>query len=101
MKMFLCATQGSFEFLVTTDEDRAFQLYAMYLALRKPGSSRAWVRELIPGKVIPPRATPLWNALSGFVEGFLHYHDGDGWVVQPIEQEFDKLFADAIEGEAA
>ena len=101
MKMFLCATQGSFEFLVTTDEDRAFQLYAMYLALRKSGSSKAWVRELIPGKVIPPHATHLWEALSGFVEGFLHYQDGKGWMIQPIEQEFDQLSADAIEGEAA
>ena len=101
MKMFLCATQGRFEFLVTTDEDRAFQLYAMYLALGKQGSTRAWVRELIPGKVIPPHATHLWDALSGFVEGFLHYHDGEGWVVLPIEQEFDQISVDAIEGEAA
>lgn len=101
MKMFFCATQGSFEFLVTTDEDRAFQLFAMYLALGKPGSSTAWVRELEPGKVIPPQASHLWGALSGVVEGFLRFQDGEGWVVQPIEQEFDQLSANAIQGEAA
>lgn len=101
MKIFLCATQGSFEFLVTTDEDRAFQIYATYLALGKPGSTKAWVRELIPGQVIPPHATPLWDTLSGFVEGFLHHQDDEGWVVRPIEQEFDRLSANASEETAA
>ena len=101
MKMFFCATQGSFEFLVTTDEDRAFQLFAMYLALGKPGSSKAWVRELVPGKVIPPNANHLWEALSGPVEGFLRYQDGEGWAVLPIQQEFDQLVEDANVGDAA
>lgn len=101
MKMFFCATLGSFEFLVTTDEDRAFQLFAMYLALGKAGSSRAWVRELVPGKVIPPHATDLWGALSGPVEGFLRYQDGEGWVVQAIQQEFDRLAEHATNGEVA
>jgi len=101
MKLFLCATQGGFEFLVTADEDRAFQLFAMYLAVRKAGPSKAWVRELEPGKVIPPQARYLRESLSGVVEGFLRYQNCEGWVVHPIQQEFDRLAGQANVGGAA
>jgi hypothetical protein len=72
----------------------------MYLALGKAGSSKAWVKELAPGKVIPKNAIHLWKALSGPVEGFLRYEDGDGWLVLPIQEEFDQLSDHADEGGA-
>ncbi|HXH51961.1 MAG TPA: hypothetical protein VNH53_00830 [Sphingomicrobium sp.] len=102
MKLFFCSTDvGCFEFLFTTDEQRATQLLGIYIVLAKINPSKLWFTELTPDTVVTAHREHLREALSWGLEGFASYQDGKGWVIRPVQQEFDKLAEDASEGDAA
>jgi hypothetical protein len=102
MKLFFCSTDvGCFEFLFTPDEQRAIELLGIYIVLAKIYPSMLWFTELTPETVIPSHRDHLREALSWGLEGFASYEDGRGWVIRPVQQEFDQLAEDASEGSAA
>ena len=102
MKLFFCSTDvGCFEFLFTTDEQRAIELLGIYIVLAKINPSKLWFTELSPGTVIPSHRTHLQEALSWGLEGFASYEEGKGWVIRPVQDEFDQLSEDAGVGGAA
>lgn len=102
MKLFFCASDaGCFVFLVTTDEQRASELFSIYIALAKINPSRLWFRELTPNTVIPAHREHLKQVLSWGLEGFASYEGGRGWEIRPVQDEFDQLVEDAGEGDVA
>lgn len=102
MKLFFCSTDvGCFEFLFTTDQQRATELLGIYIVLAKLSPSKLWLTELTPDTVIAPHSEHLREALSWGLEGFASYEDGKGWVIRPVQDEFDQLAADASEGASA
>lgn len=102
MKLFFCSTDvGCFEFLFTTDEQRAVELLGIYIVLAKINPSKLWFTELSPNTVIPSHRTHLQEALSWDLEGFGSYEEGTGWVIRPVQNEFDQLSEDTgVGGEA-
>jgi hypothetical protein len=102
MRLFFCSTDvGCFEFLFTTDEQRATELLGIYIVLAKINPSKLWFTELTPETVVPAHRDDLREALSWRLEGFASYEDGKGWVIRPVQDEFDQLVEDAAEGGAA
>jgi hypothetical protein len=102
MKLFFCSTDvGCFEFLFTTDEQRAVELLGIYIVLAKINPSKLWFTELTPETVIPSHRKQLSEALSWGLEGFASYEDKKGWIIRPVQVEFDQLAEDASEGGAA
>jgi len=102
MRCFFCSTDvGCFEFLSCSDEERAIQLFAVFTVLAKVRPSKLWFTELTPDTVIPSHRDHLREALSWGLEGFASYEDGEGWIIRPVQHEFDQLAADANEGDAA
>jgi hypothetical protein len=102
MKLFFCSTDvGCFEFLFTTDEQRAVELLGIYIVLSKINPSKLWFTELSPDTVIPSHRTHLQEALSWGLEGFASYEEGKGWVICPVQDEFDQLSQDTGVGGAA
>lgn len=101
MKLFFCSTDvGCFEFLFTTDEQRATQLLGIYIVLAKITPSKLWFTELTPETVVPSHCKHLQDALSWGLEGFASYEDGKGWVIRSVQHEFDQL-ADSANKESA
>jgi len=99
MKLFFCSTDvGCFEFLFTTDEQRATQLFAIYVVLAKTQPSKLWFTEISSDTVIPAQREHLREALSRRIEAFASYEDDNGWVMRLVEDKFDDLSADANEG---
>lgn len=102
MKLFFCSTDvGCFEFLFTTDEQRATELFGIYIVLAKLRPSKLWFTELTPDTVIPSHRAHLREALSWGHEGFGSYEDGKGWSLRPVQKEFDALAEDADDGSSA
>lgn len=102
MRLFFCFTDvGCFEFLFTTDDQRATELIGIYIVLAKLNPSKLWFTELSPETVIPSHREHLQEALSWGLEGFASYEEGKGWVIRPVQDEFDHLSTDAGEGAAA
>ena len=102
MKLFFCSTDvGCFEFLFTTNEQRAVELLGIYIVLAKINPSKLWFTELTPETVIPAHRDDLREALSWRLEGFASYEDGEGWVIRPVQDEFDQLVDNAGEVDAA
>ena len=102
MKLFFCSTDvGCFEFLFTTDEQRATELLGIYIVLAKLNPTKLWFTELSPETVVPSHREHLREALSWGLEGFATYAEEKGWVIRPIQDEFDNLAEDANEGDAA
>ena len=102
MRCFFCSTDvGCFEFLFCTDQERATQLFAIYIVLAKAQPSKLWFTELTPDTVIPSHRDHLREALSWGLEGFASYEEGQGWIIRPVQDEFDQLADEASEGEAA
>lgn len=98
MKLFFCATDvGCFEFLFTTDEQRATQLFGTYIVLAKLKPKRLWFSELTAETVLPSQREHLREALARGIEGFASYEEDTGWIIRPVEQQFDKLAEDASE----
>lgn len=99
MKLFFCSTDvGCFEFLFTSDHQRATELLGIYIVLAKLSPSKLWLTELALDTVSPPHRQHLREALSWGLEGFASYEDGAGWAIRPVQDEFDELVADASEG---
>ena len=99
MKLYFCSTDvGCFEFLFTTDEQRATQLFGIYIVLAEFRPSKLWFTELTPETVVPAHREHLREALSQDLEGFASYEDGVGWAIRSVQQEFDDLSADANAG---
>jgi hypothetical protein len=102
MKLFFCSTDvGCFEFLFTTDEQRAVELLGIYIVLAKINPSKLWFTELTPDTVVSAHREHLREALSWRLEGFASYEDRKGWVIRPVQDEFDQLAEDAGVGGAA
>lgn len=102
MKCFFCSTDtGSFEFLFCEDEERATQLFGIYIVLGKLHASKLRIAEIIPEALPSPHNQHLREALSWRLEGFASYSGDKGWVIRPAQQEFDQLSAKPSEGEAA
>jgi hypothetical protein len=102
MRLFFCSTDvGCFEFLFTTDEQRATELLGIYIVLAKINPSKLWFTELTPETVVSAHRDDLREALSWGLEGFASYEDGKGWGIRPVQDEFDQLVEDAAEGRAA
>jgi hypothetical protein len=77
MKLYFLSTDvGCFEFLFTTDDTRATQLFAIYVALAKLRPSKLWFTEITVDAVIPPHRDDLKHALSWGSEGFASYGTG-------------------------
>jgi len=96
MKLYFCSTDvGCFEFLFTTDEQRATEVFAIYIVLAKLRPSKLWFTELTPDTVVPSHREHLMHALSKGIEGFGSYEDSTGWVIRPVHAEFDQLSGDA------
>lgn len=92
MKLFFCSTDvGSFEFLFTTDEQRATELFGIYIVLSKLRPSKLRFAELTPWAVNPKHREHLLEALSRGIEGFASHEEGNGWVIRPVQAEFDQL----------
>jgi hypothetical protein len=101
MKLFFCSSDvGCFEFVFTTDVERATQLFSIYIVLGKVRPSKLWFTELTADRVIPAHREHLREALSRDIEGFGSYEDGVGWIIRPVQQEFDELAAEADAGDA-
>lgn len=97
MRLFFCSTDvGCFEFLFTTDEQRATELLGIYIVLAKINPSKLWFTELTSETVVPAHRDHLREALSWGLEGFASYEDGKGWVIRAVQDEFDKLVEDAV-----
>lgn len=102
MKLFFCSTDvGCFEFLFTTDEQRAAELFGIYIVISKLNPSKLWFSELTADSVVPSHREHLREALSRGLEGFASYEEGSGWVIRGVQHEFDQLAEDADEGGAA
>jgi hypothetical protein len=102
MRCFFCSTDvGRFEFLFCMDEERATQLFAVYTVLANVRPSKLWFTEITASTVTPSHRDHLREALSRGVEGFASYEDGKGWIIRPVQQEFDQLAEDNGEGGAA
>jgi hypothetical protein len=100
MKLFFCSTDvGSFEFLFTTDEQRAVELLGIYIVHAKINPSKLWFAELTPDTVVAAHRQHLREALTWGLEGFASYEDEKGWVIRPVQDEFDQLVEDAAEGD--
>ena len=98
MKLFFCSTDvGCFEFLLTTHEQRAIELLGIYIVLAKVNASKLWFTELSPQTVGPAHREHLREALSWGLEGFASFEDGKGWVIRPVQDEFDRLVEEATE----
>jgi len=65
MKLFFCSTDvGCFEFLFTTDEQRATELLGIYIALAKINLTKLWFTELTPDTVVSAHRLHRRNALE-------------------------------------
>lgn len=92
MKLFFCFTEtGCFEFLFTTDEQRAIQLFSIYVALAKDGLTKIRVKELTQDTVIPAHHKHLREALALDVEAFGSLDEEKGWVMHLVDDRFDQL----------
>ena len=101
MKLFFCSTNsGCFEFLFTTDEQRAIQLFSIYVVLAKAGPAKMWFNELTTTTVIPAHLEHLQTALSLGVEAFGSFDEKEGWVMCLVQDRFDQLSDVSIDGSA-
>lgn len=101
MRLFFCSTDVKcFESLFCENEERATQLFSIYMVLGKLQPNKLWFTELTPDTMIPWHCDHLREALSLGLEGFASYEDGTGWVIRPVQHEFDQLAEDASVGEA-
>ncbi len=99
MRLFFCSTDtGCFEFLFTTDEQRAIQLFSIFVVLAKVRPTRMWFNELTSETVIPEHREHLREAQSRGVEAFASYEDRNGWVMRLVQDRFDELSEVATEG---
>ena len=99
MRLYLCTTDtGCSEFLFTTDEERATQLFTIYLFLAEAEPATVSVSELTRATVPPEHQLHLEEALAQGTEAFASYELGKGWVMCIIQQKFDQLSAAAGKG---
>ena len=99
MRLYFFTTDtGCFEFLLTTDEQRAIQLFAIYVVLGKAKPTKMWFTEMTPDTVIPEHLQHLEEALAYGFESFASYEHGNGWVMVPVQRTFDQLSNEAGEG---
>lgn len=94
MKLYYGSTDvGSFDLLLTTDEDRAVQLFSMHMVLSKVQATRMTVRELASDAEVCEHPEGLRDMLSQGLEAFLTYDLDQGWVAHPVVARFDSLSA--------
>lgn len=94
MHIFFCSLDsGSFDLLVTTDENRAIQLFATQMVLAKLQAARMTIRELNTDADLGEFQEGLRDVSAGGVEAFLTYDLNQGWVAQPVMARFDALSA--------
>lgn len=92
MKLFFISTDtGCFEYLFTTNEQRAVQTFAIYLMLAKSPVSRMSFTEVTPSSVMPEHRDHLRKALSQGLEAFGSYQAGKGWMLRLVQHRFDEL----------
>jgi hypothetical protein len=94
MKLYYCSTDaGGFDLLLTTDEDRAVQLFSIHVVLSKVQATRMTVRELTSDAEVGEHLEGLRDMLSKEMEAFLTYELDKGWVSHPVVARFDALSA--------
>ena len=96
MRLYLCTTDtGCSEFLFTTDQERATQLFTTYLFLAEVEPSTVSISELTLATVPSEHRRHLESALAQGIEAFASYELGRGWVMCLIQHRFDQLSAAA------
>ena len=94
MKLYYGSTDaGSFDLLLTTDDERAVQLFSIHMVLSKLKASRMRVKELTTDAEINEYPEGLKDVLSQGVEAFLTHDLNQGWVAHPVFARFDALSA--------
>lgn len=90
MKLYFIATdQGSYRFLFATDEERADQMFALWLIITEAPPSKYWMREIKPDAAVAHHKDALVEALARGVEGFGVYQTHKRWIIRSLEEEFD------------
>lgn len=89
MKLYFIATdQGSYRFLFAADEQRASEMFALWLIITEAPPSKFWMREIKPKAAVAHHKEALTEALSLGVEGFGVYEAHRRWVIRSLEEEF-------------
>ena len=92
MRLYQCTTDtGCSEFLFTTDEQRAIQLFTTYIALAEVGPTGLSIRGVTLATELPERRQHLAEALAHGIEGFASYELGSGWDMVLVQTRFDQL----------
>ena len=96
MRLYFCSSDvGCFQFLFTTDDQRASQLFTIYLVLARLQPTVVGINELTPESMLPDDQEDLREALSRGIEAFASFEPGEGWVVQSIQETFQALSDEA------
>lgn len=99
MRLYFCTTDtGCSEFLFTTDEQRAIQLFTTCVVLSEGRPTRCSIREVTLATELPERRQHLAEALAHGIEGFASYELGSGWEMVLVQTRFDQLSNAAGEG---
>ena len=99
MRLYHCTTDtGHSEFLFTTDEQRAIQLFATYVVLSEGEPTGLSIREVTLVTELPERRQHLAEALAHRIEAFASYELGSGWEKVLVQTRFDQLSNAAGEG---
>jgi hypothetical protein len=85
---FFATDTGVYQFVFAPTDQRAVELFSLYLVLAEVQPSRFWFREMRPGQLMDPHREPLRDALSRGVEGFGEYTGGRRWTIRSLEEEF-------------
>lgn len=94
MHIFCGSTDaGSFDLLLTTDRERAVQLFAIHMTLAKVQATRMTVREISTDPEIGAHPEGLNDILAQGLEAFLTYDLDQGWMAYPVVARFDALSA--------
>lgn len=89
MKLHFFATDtGVYRFVFAHNDQRAVELFSLYLILAEIQPSKFWLREMRPDQLVDPHKEPLREALSRGIEGFGEYIGGKRWEIRSLEDEF-------------
>ncbi len=89
MKLFFFATnRGVYRFLFAESEQRAVEMFSLYLIITEMPPTKFWVREMTVEQLFDPHREPLQEALSRGIEGVGHYVGNKQWRIRPLDEEF-------------
>lgn len=89
MKLHFFATDtGVYRFVFAATDQRAVDLFSLYLILAELPPSKFWLREMRVEQLVEPHGEALRDALSRGIEGFGEYRGGTGWTIRSLEEEF-------------